>query len=161
VPTLLRSILAWLLGVIGMNKIYETNYELWLDQQIENLRQGVFEQLDIPHLVEELEGLNKSNKRELESYLIGLLTHLLKWEYQPHERSGSWSGSIKNSRKRIGKLFKDQPSLITYLPEVLSEAYLDAKVWASEETGIKVTLFPEECPYQINNQILGEDWLPD
>lgn len=139
---------------------YETDYDAWLAVQIDNLQQGKWNKLDIPHLIEELEGLNKSNERELESYLIVLLTHLLKWEFQPQQTCGSWSGSIKNSRNRIAKLFKQQKSLKHRVDEFISDAYAEAKELASEETKIKAHLFPENCPYSTE-QILDKNWLPE
>lgn len=141
-------------------QLYNTDYDTWLLSQIGYLQHGQFSALDIPNLIEELEGLNKSNERELESYLIVLLAHLLKWEYQPLMRCGSWSGSIRNSRNRIAKLFKQQRSLKSRLPEFLPEAYFDAVEWASDETGIKVRLFPRQCPYSIE-QLLDRSWVPD
>lgn len=138
---------------------YESNYDAWLVDQISQLQQGNWDKLDIPHLIEELEGLNKSNKRELYSYLVVLLAHLLKWQYQPKERCGSWEGSISNSRNRIELVLKDQPSLKNYLPEVLSKAYAEAKEWAHKETALDINLFPPECPY-IVNQLIDKNWLP-
>jgi hypothetical protein len=140
-------------------QLYETDYGEWLAHQVRSLRQGKWDELDIPRLIEELEGLNKSNQRELRSYLAVLLTHLLKWEFQPQSRCGSWTGSIKNSRKGLLAVLKDQRSLKNYLPEILLEAYEDAKEWVSDETGIKVHLFPAECPYAIE-QLKNRDWLP-
>lgn len=129
--------------------MYDTDYGLWLENQIEKLKRGKFQELDIPHLIEELEGLNRSNKRELYSYLVVLLAHLLKWEYQPEKRTGSWLGSINNSRRRIERLFKDQPSLRPYVIEILEEAYSEALEWASVETAIPVSSFPGESPFAI------------
>jgi hypothetical protein len=140
-------------------QLYETDYDEWLAHQVRSLRQGKWDELDIPRLIEELEGLNKSNQRELRSYLVVLLTHLLKWEFQPQNRCGSWTGSIKNSRKGLLAVLKDQRSLKNYLPEILPEAFEDAKEWASDETGIKVHLFPAECSYAIE-QLKNRDWLP-
>ncbi len=139
---------------------YESNYDEWLAFQIKSLQQGSLEKLDIPHLIEELEGLNKSNERELESYLIVLLAHLLKWEYQPKKRKGSWEASITNSRNRITKLFKQQKSLEKRVGEFISDAYEEAKEWASKETKIKIELFPPTCPYQIS-EILNKNWMPN
>lgn len=141
---------------------YEADYDSWLNHQIHLLRSGNLNGLDILHLIEELEGLNKSNKRELRSYLVVLLTHLLKWEYQPQNRCGSWSGSIKNSQPQRNYVGIKRPAIAlkNYLPEVLAGAYEDAKEWASEETGIKVHLFPAECPYSIA-QLKDKEWFPD
>lgn len=141
-------------------QLYDTDYSSWLSQQIENLRKGNLDELDIPHLIEELEGLNRSNERELESYLVVLLIHLLKWEYQPYDRTGSWRGSILNSRNRIAKLFKQQPSLRNRLVEFIPDAYVEAKEVASEEIGIKINLFPETCPY-LALDLINKEWLPD
>jgi Domain of unknown function DUF29 len=74
--------------------LYEQEYGRWLEEQVNLLRSRRFEELDVENLVEELEELNKSNERELESHLIVLIAHLLKWEYQPSLRCGSWRGSI-------------------------------------------------------------------
>lgn len=140
--------------------LYDTDYGLWLTEQINNLQHCKWEELDIPHLIEELEALNRSNKRELYSYTVVLLAHLLKWQYQPKERSGSWKGSIGNSRKRIERLFKDQPSLKNYLTEILQEAYEEVRLWAHEETSLDIKLFPDACPYPVL-ALLNPAFLPD
>lgn len=140
--------------------LYETDYELWLNQQIDALQTKQWSNIDVDNLIEELEGLNRSNKRELYSYTVVLLAHLLKWQYQPLNRSGSWKGSIGNSRKQIKKLFKDQPSLKNHLTEICLEAYDDAKEWAHQETQISLTLFPTECPYSFYD-MLDSGFFPD
>lgn len=139
--------------------LYETDYDTWLVEQIHALEAGKLEALDIPHLIEELEGSNKSNKREMYSYLIVLLAHLLKWQYQPKERSGSWEASIANSRSGIERVIEDQPSLKNYWGEVLERAYTDAKKWAAKETKLDTNLFPNKCPYVVE-QLRDEEWLP-
>lgn len=142
------------------SSLYEVSYDVWLEQQIEGLKQGNLNLLDIPHLIEELEGLNKSNERELESYLIVLITHLLKWEYQPEKRCGSWDGSINNSRNRIAKLFNGQKSLKGRTDEFIPDAYIEAKEWATKETKLRIDLFPEICPYSVEH-LLDKNWLPE
>lgn len=37
------------------SSLYEVSYDVWLEQQIEGLKQGNLNLLDIPHLIEELE----------------------------------------------------------------------------------------------------------
>jgi hypothetical protein len=61
------------------SSLYEVDYGLWLETQLASLKQHQWEKLDIPHLIEELEALNRSNKRELYSYTVVVLAHLLKW----------------------------------------------------------------------------------
>jgi ribosomal protein L29 len=137
--------------------LYDLDYSLWLEDQITNLRHRQWDSLDIDHLVEELEALNASNRRELYSYLVIVLAHLLKWEFQPSHRAGSWKGSIKNGRRRIARLFKDQPSLRPYLSEILLEAYQEACELAQDETGLQ--LFPFELPYGVE-EILNLEFFP-
>jgi hypothetical protein len=138
--------------------LYNVDYGLWLEDQIAKLKSKRWSDLDLDNLVEELEALNKSNKRELYSYLVVVLAHLLKWQFQPEYRSGSWKGSIKNSRRRIERLFTDQPSLKPYLDEILPETYEEAKEWAVDETGLHD--FPSICPYSVQ-QILNPEFLPE
>jgi len=87
------------------------------------------------------------------------LHHLLKWQYQPEHRSGSWSGSIREARKQISKQIKRNPSLQDYPQQVLADAYEIARIRASAETGLKEELFPENSPYSIE-QILDESFWP-
>lgn len=140
--------------------LYDTDFGLWLSEQINNLQHQKWDSLDIPHLIEELEALNRSNKRELYSYTVVALAHLLKWQYQPLMRTGSWEASIDNSRKRIARLFKDQPSLKSYLPEILQEAYQEAKEWAHKETRLDINLFSPNSPYSVQ-EILDSKFFPD
>ena len=101
-----------------------------------------------------------SLKAAYERLQAGILRHLLKWQYQPQGRSGSWRGSIKNGRKRIERLFKDQPSLKPYVTEILAEAYTEASELASDETEKPLSVFPLECPYRLV-QVLGADFFPE
>lgn len=142
------------------NADYEKDYSIWISYQSAHLQEKNWDKLDIPHLILELEGLNKSNERELESYLIVMLTHLLKWEYQPDKRCGSWKGSINNSRNRINKLFKHQQSLKKRVNEFVAESYNEAKEWASVDTGLRIGLFPQSCPYSLDD-LLDKTWFPD
>ncbi len=42
---------------------YESDYARWLSDQIRHLRAGHLEQLDREHLLEELEGISRSERR--------------------------------------------------------------------------------------------------
>ena len=108
-------------------------------------------------LVDELEALNKSNKRELYSYLVIVIAHLLKWQYQSEYRCGSWRGSIQNGRRCIERLFKDQPSLRQYISEIISEAYYEGCELAEDETGLKN--FPRYNIFEID-EIISLDFFP-
>jgi Domain of unknown function DUF29 len=88
------------------------------------------------------------------------LMHLLKYEFQPEQRSGSWLGSIKESRKQIKRLCRKYPSLKPYLEQCWEECYSDAIEDASDETGLPQSQFPARCPYAIA-EVLDPEFLPN
>lgn len=142
-----------------MQTLYDRDFHLWAKTMAELIRQGRFDQLDIDSLAEEVEDMGKSEARRIESYLKRLLHHLLKWQYQPDQQSNSWKASIRESRKEIWKTIKQNPSLQPYPAEILIESYEIAKIRAMGETGLSEEIFPETCPYPID-QVLDEQFWP-
>ena len=67
-----------------LSLLYQTDYATWAQRHAELLRAGRYTELDLEHLLDELSDMSKSERRELESRLLILLAHLLKWEYQYH-----------------------------------------------------------------------------
>ena len=133
---------------------------LWARETADLIREGRWQNIDLEHLVEELEDLGKSEKRGIASQLVRLLIHLLKWEYQPQRRSDSGLDSITDSRLQIELAIKDSPSLRNYPLQELAQAYQRARWIASKQTHLPLSTFPETCPYALDN-ILAEDWLPE
>ncbi len=131
-------------------KLYETDFVLWIEQTAQLMRDGAFDQVDWGNVIEEIEGLNRSDKRALESQVTRVIMHLLKWDYQPERRSSSWRGSIVEGRTQARNLLRDSPSLKPYLAEVLTQCYQDAVEQASAETELPIDTFPIECPYAID-----------
>jgi len=95
--------------------LYETDHAAWLERQTMLLKGGHLAELDIEHLAEELEWAMGNARREIYQRLRILMGHLLKWQYQPAQRSASWAGTIRVQRMDLGKLLKDNPSLRRYL----------------------------------------------
>ena len=84
-----------------MNKIaYDADFYGWANEQAALLREGRLNEADIENIAEEIESMGRSEKRELVSRLAVLLTHLLKWRYQPGGRGSSWRASIVVQRRR-------------------------------------------------------------
>jgi hypothetical protein len=139
--------------------LYQTDYDAWLRSNLELLRQHRFEELDVEHLIEEMEDMGRKERGELASRLAILIAHLLKWEFQPTHRSSSWRGSIIEQRLRIVRRLDLSPSLRGYLPEAIQAAYADALEVATEETGLPVSGFPSLCPYNPD-QLLDKGFWP-
>ena len=94
-----------------MSTTYEKDIIVWATEQAALLRAGKLSGLDIEHIAEEIEGVGKSEKRELSLRIAVLLSHLLKWEYQADRRSNCWTSTIGDQRKRIALALKATPSL--------------------------------------------------
>ena len=92
--------------------------------------------LDREQLIEELEGMRHSERRQLRNRLIVLMMHLLKWQSQPEKRSRSWSVTIITQRNDIKLLLRESPSLKSTLPMALAEIYPRARQEAADETGL-------------------------
>ncbi|MDJ0843681.1 MAG: DUF29 family protein [Crocosphaera sp.] len=75
--------------------IYETDYTLWKQIQIEALSQKDWDSIDIKHLIEDLE--MGDPRKVLRSNLIILIAHLIKLYVQkdvPDWMTNSWYNSI-------------------------------------------------------------------
>ncbi len=138
---------------------YEKDFYAWTKEQATLLREQNFTRLDVDHLIEEIESMGRSERRQLVNRLEVLLLHLLKWQYQPELQGRSWALTILEQRRRIAKLLRNNPSLQPELAEALLEAYEDAAFSAMRETGLLQTTFPQTCPYTLA-QVLEQDWLP-
>ncbi|MCZ8120650.1 MAG: DUF29 domain-containing protein [Microcystis sp. LE18-22.4A] len=148
---------------ITISNLYDSDYQLWLESTINQLRQGDFQAVDWQNLLEELADLGKSERRALESLLTRLLEHLLKltyWQYQRDYNQAGWKKEIRNFRIQIKKILKDSPSLKSYLREILPECYLDARNLLIDETELDVSIFPVEVLASLE-EILDQNWLPD
>jgi len=104
--------------------------------------------------------MGKTELRALESRLVVLLAHLLKWEYQPGHRTKSWRRTLIEQRKRIRRLLDDSPSLRPRIPELIADAYDSALRWAADETGMDEGDFPPVCGYSIE-QVMDTGFYPD
>lgn len=138
---------------------YEEDFNLWTEQTVELLRARHFEELDIDNLIDELESMSKRDKREILSRFKLILMHLLKWNYQPTQRSTFWETTIRANREEIAQILQDSPSLKSYPEIVLAQAYASARKNAASEMGLPIETFPESCPLAIA-EILNEDFLP-
>lgn len=145
---------------VNVRNSYEIDYAGWIFDQVEHLRRGETEELDLLHIAEELEDLGKSERRALGSHLRSLLLHLLKWEFQPKKRGESWILSIDNARSEIHEILTEMPSLRRYLEDIVETEYRRARRSAAREAGLTVQDFPEGCPYDLEG-LVDPEFLPE
>jgi hypothetical protein len=135
--------------------LYDQDYYQWTQEQAGLLKIGALSQLDVENLIEEIESMGKSQKKELINRLTVLIAHLLKWDYQPERRGRSWELTIKAQRIQIRRHISENPSLKSMLLNAVILAYEVATLSAAAETGLSESTFPETCPYSVE-YLLGE-----
>jgi hypothetical protein len=141
---------------------YDTDFALWAESQATALRERRFDDLDLANLIEEIDALSRSDRNRLQSRLTKLAFHLLKLQHQPDRASRSWLRTIVEQSARIRRLLKNSPSVRPALPELIAEAYADARRAASAETGLAIADFPEtptpDFEQSLQAALAGEDF---
>ena len=152
----------------ALSTLYDLDYSTWAAKTAELLRQGRFSELDLDHLVEELDDMGKSQRHELVSRLRILLAHLLKWQYQYRQLSERWAeyegkrwrNTLIEQRLALRYLLEEYPGLKGKIGEAITKAYSQAVELAARESELSVKTFPASCPY-TQAQILNPDFYPD
>jgi hypothetical protein len=139
---------------------YERDFYAWALHNAQLLYEGQLSEIDRIHIAEELESMGHRDKRELISRLIVLITHLLKWQFQPERRSKSWKNTLFEQRSQLQLILEDSPSLKYQLDERVNKAYLNALKTAMNETDLPKSTFPSDCPYTLE-QLLDETFYPE
>jgi hypothetical protein len=136
--------------------LYDEDFALWVEAQVAALRAGDAAALDLPNLIEELEGLTRRDERALGSQLKRIMTHLLKQRYQPERASRSWLDSIENGREEIADILEQSPSLRRTLPGLMSKNYPRAVSQASRDVRLPPRAFPSDPPFSLE-EVLSDD----
>jgi hypothetical protein len=139
--------------------LYELDETAWLEATADLIRQGRLDEVDRNTLAEYLTDMAKRDRREVFSRLVVLLCHLLKWEYQPDHRSGSWKGTILEQQRELRQLL-ESGTLRNHALAVFADAYADARKQAAAETDLTRTAFPEACGWDLDSALADRDEDP-
>ncbi|ACQ66951.1 DUF29 domain-containing protein [Candidatus Hamiltonella defensa] len=143
-----------------MTTLYDDDFYGWSQEQANLLRTKRFNELDAENLLEEIEAMGRSERRELESRLEKLLSHLLKWQYQPSRRGKSWLLTIKEQRRKFVDCLNENPSLRNKKEKRLIIVYQYARLSAEKETNLSESVFPDQCPWTFD-QIMDNEFFPE
>lgn len=136
-----------------LDTLYEQDFVAWCEDTAAKLKNRDLENLDFENLIEEIESLGKSDRRELRNRLMVLLAHILKRMYvNSPENFAGWEVTIVEQRKQLKGLLKDSPSLKPYLREILAEVYADALDIVAPE--YKQTQFPQTWQFDVETDVL-------
>jgi hypothetical protein len=141
--------------------LYEEDFPLWAERQAELLRQGIFDQLDLDNLIEEVEDLSRRERDAVESFVEAIIEHLLKLTYSPAARPRRlWLVAIDKQRPKLAR--KLTTTLRGHLQAALPTLYAGQqrpveRVLAKD--GVAPGTLPATCPYSLD-QVLDPDWYP-
>ncbi|OIP73326.1 MAG: hypothetical protein AUK43_00240 [Oscillatoriales cyanobacterium CG2_30_40_61] len=144
------------------NSLYEQDYYLWLLQTSKLLQEGKLNQVDINSLIEEIDSMGRSEKKEIKSRLIILIEHLLKlnyWQAEKEYNARGWRNTVVEQRLQIDLSLEDSPSLIKVLDESFLDCYNKARISTLQKYQLSGDLFPIQPPFSLED-ILDSNYLP-
>jgi hypothetical protein len=142
--------------------LYEQDFYAWAKAQADLLRAGRYADLDLEHLIDEVDDLGESLRRSVRSRIRTLIEHLLKLEHSPARdpRSG-WYDTVLTQRSDL--LDELTASIRREVEPTLPDLYERARQNAA--TSLRkhgehdpAAALPATCPYTFD-EITG-DWLP-
>jgi hypothetical protein len=136
--------------------LYEQDLVAWCDDTVTKLKAGKFDEIDLDHLIEEIEGLAGRDRRELKSRIRVLLAHLLKRMYvKSPENYRGWEVTIREQRQQLRDLLEQSPSLRNEATAILSKCWNEALATVNED--FPTTEFPLEWAFNPDiNALLNE-----
>jgi hypothetical protein len=143
-------------------RLYEEDFYAWSRRQAALLRDGRFSDLDLSHLIEEVEDLGENLYRSVRSRVRTIVEHLLKLEHSPaDEPKRVWRETIRTQRADLDEDLT--PALRPRVEVGLARSYAKARrdaAAALRDYGehAAADALPKTCPYTLD-QITGQ-WLP-
>jgi hypothetical protein len=89
-----------------------------------------------------MESMSKIDRRAVKSHLVILMMHIIKWKTQEHQRSRSWTRTIRNARREIREIQESTPSIPNeiirgYWDKAFVEARADAEDEMEQRTNVE------------------------
>ena len=143
-------------------RLYQDDFYVWTRRQADLLRAGRFSDLDLEHLIEEIEDLGESLYRSARSRIRTIIEHLLKLEHsRSQEPRAGWRSTVLTQRDDL----RDDltPTLRRRVDEALPDLFEQARRRAEVSLRDRgehaaADALPATCPYTLD-RITG-DWLP-
>jgi hypothetical protein len=141
--------------------LYEQDFYAWSKQQAELLRLKRFTDLDLAHLIEEVEDLGDTLYRSARSRVRTIIEHLLKLEHSPaSEPKRGWRETIRTQRADLDEDLSAalRPRIEAGLPRFYAKARRDAAADLRDDGEPPADALPQTSPYTLNQ--ITSDWLP-
>ena len=143
-----------------LQKLYEIDDYLWLQETLKLLKNNDFNSLDLENLIEELEDLGKNSFNKVRSLLRQIIIHLLLLEHWQEEydlNHRHWMWEIIAFRDDLNNNLTT--TLNNKLNQELEGIYNVSRRVVIQKTGLHQKLFPVYCPYSLE-QLLNDSWYP-
>jgi hypothetical protein len=142
--------------------LYEQDFYAWAKAQADLLRAGRYSDLDLEHLIEEVDDLGESLRRSVRSRIRTIIEHLLKLEHSPaREPRGGWYDAVLAQRSDL--LDELTVSIRREVEPTLPDLYERAR--RNADTSLRkhgehdaADALPATCPYTLDQ--ITSDWLP-
>ncbi|MCS6779149.1 MAG: DUF29 domain-containing protein [Geminicoccaceae bacterium] len=148
-------------------ELYERDFYAWTRAQVRALKKLAATrpnlELDLPHLIEEVEDLGKSERDTVRAQLRRILVHLLKLRFSPaREPRPGWVATVADARAELAD--KRTPTLERHLRRELPAIYERAALQARRELeaygeAAAAARLPATCPWPFEE--LVEDVWPE
>ena len=136
---------------MSSQRLYDTDFYAWTQEQAERLREVRDNRLDAENLAEEVADLGKSELRAVEAHLLQLFIHLLKAAFSPADApKASWRGEIRQHQLLLRKAFcpgmRAKIDLIDLWATAVATANDQLAEWGEP------TLRPDlACPFELDH----------
>jgi len=128
--------------------LYETDFLLWTEETVAKLKARDFDHIDLENLIEEIESLGRSEKKEVRNRLKTLLEHLIKRIYVDMlQEFNGWERTIREQRAEIRVELNDMPSLKRFWNELFDVAWGLALLKVKGEYEKKGYQIPEQWQF--------------
>lgn len=142
--------------------LYDQDFYRWIQKTVHALKHRDLEQVDWENLIEEIDSMGRSEKKELKSRLLVILEHLLKlmfWESEKAQNGRGWRNTIIEQRSQLELLLDDSPSLRPMVQEIFAEFYAKARTQVLQKSDLPSSCIPTLPPFSANDA-LNPDFLP-
>jgi Domain of unknown function DUF29 len=144
------------------SELYQRDLYAWSEEQTELLRRRRFAELDLAHVIEEIEDVGGSLYRQVRSRIRTIMEHLLKLEHSgATEPRAGWERTVRRERADLAEDLT--PSLRPRIERSMARFHEAARIEAAAALRAHgehaaADALPTTCPYTLD-QITG-DWLP-
>lgn len=150
-------------SISNTSKLYEQDFYLWLQATAKLLKEKQLDFVDFDSLIEEIESMGRSERKELKSRFTTLIEHLLKiryWQAEKANNARGWRQTIVEQRRQIEYLLEDSPSLRVLLEDIFDECYVNARKDILKKYELDAEIFPSEPVFSLED-ILNADYIPE